>query len=295
MKLGELVAGLGDKCVSGNLDREISSLVTNSQQVGPGSLFVCLKGLQFDGHDFIQQAIKAGAGALLVQEGIDLPEAPYPAIIKVPDSRKAVGLIAAKFYDFPSLKLTLIGITGTNGKTTTTYLTEAILKEANLKTSRISTISYKVGDKEEAAWQTTPEALELQIILAEAVKAGSSHLVIEVSSHGLALFRTLGCEFDLGVFTNLSQDHLDFHHTLDDYLEAKMMLFESLGQQAKKDFPKAAIINIDDPCSQRVISCLSVPMVSYGIKNQADIYASNIEMTPQGCTFFLGTPGCSFN
>lgn len=288
MKLGELVAVLENKSVSGNLDTEITNITASSSHVQPDALFICLKGLHFDGHNFIEQAVKSGARALLVCKDIQL-STPNIAIIKIPDTKKAIGPISARFYDYPSSKITIIGITGTNGKTTTTYLTEAVLKKANLNVSRLSTIDYKIGDKEESSWQTTPEALELQGILYKVVESGSSHLVMEVSSHGLALFRTLGCEFDIGVFTNLSQDHLDFHLNMEDYFKAKLMLFESLGTGAKKDFPKRAVINVDDPYSQRIISCLKdVSVITYGIKNPADIFASNIDINQKGCSFFYG-------
>lgn len=295
MRLGELVAVLEDRSVSGDLNLELTSLVSDSRQVKPGSLFACLKGLQSDGHHFIDQAIKSGAVALLVQQG-DWSEIPsHISVICVPDSRKALSHLSAKFYDYPSQKLTIIGITGTNGKTTTTYLSESILKEAGFKVSRLSTITYHIGDEEETAWQTTPEALQLQAILAQAVASGSSHLVMEASSHGLALHRTIDCEFDLGVFTNLSQDHLDFHQTLNNYIKAKLLLFESLGKESKKDFPKAAIINLDDPVSQQIISCLSVPAITYSLRSQADIYASDIKITPTGSSFFLSQQGYHYH
>jgi len=279
MNLQKLVSNLKEKQIIGNPQIEITQVTTCSKEVVPGSLFICIKGFKVDGHDYINEAIQKGAKAVLISK--EVPILPSLTYIKVPDSRHATSTIADTFYDSPSSKLKLIGITGTNGKTTTAYFIESILNAANYKPVRISTISYKIGECETPAVHTTPEALDLQHILAQAVEHAATHVVMEVSSHALVLHRTSNCNFDTAIFTNISPEHLDFHLTKENYLTAKIKLF--------KDLPKSgmAIINIDDEHAQEVISNTQAKTVTYGLSDKAQIYASDIESTKMKTAFLL--------
>ncbi len=291
MNLERLVHNLKQRQVIGNLNLEITNITTDSKKVSAGSLFICIEGFKVDGHNYIDEAIQRGANSILISK--DVPVTPTITYIKVPETRLATPIIADTFYDHPSSKLRLIGITGTNGKTTTAYLIESILNTAGYKPTRISTITTKIGNTETLSNQTTPEALELQETLARAVQEGSTHVVMEVSSHALALHRTLGCEFDTAIFTNITPEHLDFHLTENDYLAAKLKLFKALPESA------TAIINIDDTHSEEVISNTQAKTITYGLSNRfktwdrfktwnkAQIYAYGIESTISHTSFFL--------
>jgi len=283
MNLQRLISNLSEKQIIGTPDIEITHITTHSQKVQPGTLFICIEGFKVDGHNYINEAIQRGAKAVLISK--ELPLLPSLTYIKVPDCRQATPIIANTFYDFPSSKLKLIGITGTNGKTTTAYLIESILHTAGYKPARISTISYKIGNSEIPACQTTPEALELQDMFAQAVKNGVTHVVMEVSSHALALHRTSGCQFDTAIFTNITQDHLDFHLTMENYLTSKIKLFKEISPSG------VAIINIDDKQAQKIISNTCVKTITYGLSNQAQIYAYNIKSTKTNTAFFLSAQG----
>ncbi|MFH1562401.1 MAG: UDP-N-acetylmuramyl-tripeptide synthetase [Nitrospirota bacterium] len=283
MNLQRLVHNLKQRHIIGSLDLEITNIATHSKKVNAGSLFICIEGFKVDGHNYIDEAIQRGAKAVLVSR--DVTFSPSVTYIKVPDTRQAIPIIADIFYDHPSSKLKLIGITGTNGKTTTAYLIESILNTAGYIPTRISTITTKIGNTETLSDQTTPEALELQGILAQAVKAGSTHVVMEVSSHALALHRTSGCKFDTAIFTNITPEHLDFHLTQDDYLAAKLKLFKTLSSFG------TAIINIDDAHSPEVIANTEAKTITYGLSDKAQYYADNIESTKVGTSFFLSVQG----
>ncbi len=288
MNLERLVYNLKERQVIGNLNLEITNITTDSKKVSAGSLFICIEGFKVDGHNYITEAIQRGATAILISKKaclVNVPVTPTITYIKVPDTRLATPIIADTFYDHPSSKLRLIGITGTNGKTTTAYLIESILNTAGYKPTRISTITTKIGNTETLSNQTTPEALELQKILSEAVKKNSTHVVMEVSSHALALHRTLGCEFDIAIFTNITPEHLDFHLTENDYLAAKLKLFKALPESA------TAIINLDDTHSKEVISNTQAKTITYGLSDKAQIYAYKIESTISNTSFFLSIQG----
>ncbi|MEW6621143.1 MAG: UDP-N-acetylmuramoyl-L-alanyl-D-glutamate--2,6-diaminopimelate ligase [bacterium] len=279
MNLQELVSKLKEKQIIGNKDVEITHLTTSSKNVVFGSLFICIKGFRVDGHNYIEEAIEKGAKAILVCE--DVPILSGVTYIKVTDTRQATSIIADTFYDSPSSKFQLIGITGTNGKTTIAYLIESLLKTAGYKPARFSTISYKIGELEIPAGQTTPEALELQQMLAQAVENAVTHVVMEISSHALALSRTANCDFDYAIFTNITQDHLDFHKTMDDYLTAKIKLFKELKPQG------IAIINLDDAHSQKIISNTRAKTITYGLSDKAQIYAEKVMSTKRNTSFFF--------
>ena len=234
MKLGELLTALGSETAlpPDRLEREVLDIAHDSRKVKPGSLFVAVRGFHSDGHQFISQALQQGAVAV-VAERPDSRRSPLDApLIIVDDSRRALALLADAFYGHPSQRLKLIGITGTNGKTTTTYLVKSVIEAAGQTAGLIGTIDYRIGDRVYPAPNTTPESLDLQRLLSEMVGLGAGLCVMEVSSHALALGRTLGCEFAVAAFTNLTQDHLDFHENMDAYFQAKLLLFTGLSAEA---------------------------------------------------------------
>jgi len=286
--LKELIEELNDKDVSGRQDVEVMGVACDSRKVEKGFLFVCVRGFNFDGHMFTKEAIKKGACALVVEKDIEPVDG--ITIVKVPSSRFALGLLGSKFYNWPSSKLWVVGITGTNGKTTTTYLARKILSEAGKKVALFGTIAYQLGDKVLPASTTTPQSLELQSMFKKLVEDGFESVVMEVSSHALALDRVVGCEFDAGVFTNLGRDHLDFHKTIENYLEAKTKLFRLLSQPSERYKQKRAIINIDDPYARHIIKNTKVRILTYGIIQEANIRACDISLSRGGSKFNVTTP-----
>lgn len=286
MWLWELIGVLDEKQIDGNPNIRINNIAIDSRCVTDDSLFVCIQGFATDGHAYIHQAIKNGAVAVLIDKDVSVP--PGIVSIRVASTRSIMGKIAAAFYGFPSKNLRMIGITGTNGKTTITYLIEAVLKAAGYNGARLSTTQYKIGEEQLLASHTTPDSIELQQLLKKAIDAQCTHLVMEVSSHALSLNRVDGCEFDTAVFTNLTVDHLDFHHTQDEYLKAKIRLFTSLGEMHDKGLPKLAIINTDSPVAQKIIGAINTTncqIQGYGIETQTDIRAEGIEITKDYTSF----------
>ena len=287
MKLGDLLSVLGEQVTlpPGERDREVLDIAHDSRNVKPGSLFVAVRGFHSDGHQFIPQAAQQGATAILAEEragGTALPDVP---LIIVDDSRKALALLADAFYGHPSRRLRLVGITGTNGKTTTTYLVKSIIEAAGKTAGLIGTIDYRVGDRIYPAPNTTPESLDLQRLLAEMAGLGAASCVMEVSSHALALNRTLGCAFAVAAFTNLTQDHLDFHETMDAYFQAKLLLFTGLASDAY------AIINADDPRSAAIIKATKAKVMTTGHSERADVRPSGaVRHGINGLSFKASTP-----
>ncbi|OGC08532.1 UDP-N-acetylmuramoyl-L-alanyl-D-glutamate--2,6-diaminopimelate ligase [candidate division WOR-1 bacterium RIFOXYD2_FULL_36_8] len=235
-----------------------NNIAYDSRKVKSGDLFVAIPGLKVDGHDFIAHAIKAGASTIVAEKDFDAP--PSVKKVIVDNSRKALAELSNRFYDCPSKKLKIIGITGTNGKTTTAYLIESILSAAGFRVGLIGTVENKIGGKSIDSKLTTPESLELQELLAEMLRAGVTHVVMEVSSHALAQYRVYGCDFDVAIYTNLTHDHLDFHKDMNSYLEEKKKLFKMLKPSG------AAIINVDDPYSKDIASVVETEVVFYGFK-----------------------------
>ncbi|MFC1510911.1 UDP-N-acetylmuramoyl-L-alanyl-D-glutamate--2,6-diaminopimelate ligase [Candidatus Margulisiibacteriota bacterium] len=225
-----------------------TGIAYDSRKVKPGDLFVAIPGYKVNGEDFIPQAVKNGAKVIVAEKDVQVPEG--VELQKVPSARQALAHLACKFYDNPSQKVKLIGVTGTNGKTTTVFLIESILKSAGYKVGTITTVNGQL---------TTPESLDLQAQLNEMVKNGITHVIMEVSSHALALGRVYGCDFDIAIFTNLTHDHLDFHKTREVYLAVKKKLFETLKSDG------VAIINVDDPASRNFISVVKGEVVTYGV------------------------------
>lgn len=265
---------------------KINKVHMDHRHISEGDLFLCIKGFTVDGHDFAQGAVENGASIIVSEKPLSIETVP---VILVPDTTRALALIANKFYDYPSRKIDLVGITGTNGKTTTTYLLEEIFREAEKNTGLIGTIQLKIKDETKPLKNTTPDALQLQTYFAEMVEAKVDIAFMEVSSHALDLGRVYGTEFDIALFTNLSQDHLDYHETMEEYLEAKSLLFSGLGN-SYTDRPKFAIVNADDPASEVIKKKTMQPIITYGIKKKSDIQASQIENSLTGTSFIVTTP-----
>lgn len=262
--------------------------VEDSRHVVAGSIFVARKGLNVDGHDYIEAAIKRGAAAIVGEYAIDL-DIPY---VQVKDAQQALGYLAASYYDFPSRHLTIIGITGTNGKTTTTHLLHSILKLATKgKTGFISTIGADFGSSsaDTGLHVTTPTAPEIHKHLAMMVDAGLSHAILEMTSHGLEQGRLAGVDIDVAVVTNVTHEHLDFHGSFESYRAAKGIMFNMLEQSYRKpDTPKMSILNADDDSFELYSKIPSDTIVSYGIENDADYRAKKIEHAPDATHFFVG-------
>jgi len=272
-RLQELLRLIPQAVVTGRVDQMIEQLAYDSRLVGAATLFVCLPGAHVDGHDYIDKAVQCGAVAVLVDRDISCNE--NITVIKVDDTRRAMQILAPSFYDYPAGKLRLIGITGTNGKTTTTYLIASILKQAGFAVGVIGTIQTLIGDTVLPVKNTTPDVIDLQQLLVKMVAAGMDYVVMEVSSHALAMHRVAGCEFDGAVFTNLTQDHLDYHHTLENYRAAKALLFQSLGHKAAKK-NKWAVINIDDAAGQTMIDSTAGEVTTYSLQGKGNLQADQM-------------------
>ena len=273
----------------GNLDVSVNAITDDSRAVSTHSLFVAVKGERVDGHEFIPAAMRGGMVALVSQQPVR--EVSVPSI-HVDDSRKALGLLGSRFYGDPSSHIRMIGVTGTNGKTTTTYVCKALLEALGHSVGLIGTVAYQIGERTIPATHTTPGSLELQQLLAEMVGGGSTTAVMEVSSHALAQDRTSGCEYDVAVFSNLTQDHLDFHKTMEEYFQAKLRLFTGLKTGNKAN--KRAIVNIDDHYGSRIVERCPAPVWTYALKAKADLRAEAVRLSLQGTTFTAATPVGSF-
>lgn len=285
VKLSAAVEGLPGAQRIGAGDPDVRHVRYHSQQVEPGDLFVCVRGFRHDGHRFADEAARRGAAALLVEERLplDLPQ------VLVPSTRVAMGRVAARLLGNPSRKLRVIGITGTNGKTTTSHLVKACLEAAGQRTGLIGTVHHLVGGRTLLAQRTTPEAPDLLELMAAMAEQGAQAVVMEVSSHALSLHRTEGCEIDVGVFTNVTQDHLDFHATFEEYVQAKARLFSLLTHEAQKS-EKLAVLNVDDPHWKTMERATQAPVVLYGFTSQAQVRAEEVKLEPHGSTFRLVSP-----
>ncbi|WP_427338494.1 UDP-N-acetylmuramoyl-L-alanyl-D-glutamate--2,6-diaminopimelate ligase [Caloranaerobacter sp. DY30410] len=288
MKLTDLINGLEIEKYSGDLDMEISKIVYDSRKAVNGCVFVAIEGYKTDGHNYISQAISNGAKVVILQKDINIPENIVKILVK--DTRCALARISSNYYKNPSRKLELIGITGTNGKTTTTYLIKSILEMVGKNVGVIGTIGNVINDKVIKAKNTTPESLDLQEIFNHMVETNIDSCVMEVSSHSLELKRVEYCDFNVGIFTNLTPEHLDFHKDLQSYMEAKVKLFYKT-----RDYN---IINADDEYGKKIKSIiqeLKTPILTYGIESEADITAHNIEIYASGVKFDLITPNGSID
>src|SRR5213595_3376056 len=242
MQLKVLARAIAPHRVIGSLDREVESIAYDSRRVQGNTLFVAIRGEKSDGHQFVDQAIEQGASVIVAEREISSPRA---TSLVVEDSRSALADLSSAFYGVPARKLKLAAVTGTNGKTTTTFLIKHICEKAGLRCGLLGTVRYEIADRVLPAVRTTPESLDVYDLLAQMVNAGCKAAAMEVSSHALAQERVRGIEWDVAVFTNLTQDHLDFHGTMENYFEAKARLFTGLAEQKSKTKP-TAVINLDD-------------------------------------------------
>lgn len=279
--LGTLAASAGHLVgeTSGDLSIPVLGVTYDSRTVDEGDLFFCVPGATTDGHRFAPDALAAGAAALCVERHLDL-DAPQ---VLVPDVRVAMARLGAAFFGDPTASLTILGVTGTNGKTTTTFLLESILRADGHKTGLIGTIETRVGDHVKPGVRTTPESLDLQRLFAEMVAEGVTAAAMEVTSHALVLDRVEAVHLSAAGFTNLTQDHLDFHRGMEDYFEAKSSLFVPARVER-------GATNVDDEYGLRLLASASVPMVGFGVSTQAQIRAEDISFEPGGSRFKVTTP-----
>lgn len=267
-------------------DLTINEIKMDSREVNQGDLFICINGFTVDGHDYVDQAIENGAAAIITERSIHT----LICTITVPDSLRALAMIVAYYYDYPTTKFPLIGITGTNGKTTISYLVESIINEYGKKTGVIGTIQMKIGNQLFPVQNTTPDSLFLQQSFHKMVECNVDAAIMEVSSHALDMGRAFGCDFDIVVFSNLSQDHLDYHKNMDDYLRAKSLLFAQLGNTYKNRDQKFAVLNVDDPSYEVIKRSTAQHILTYGCKKDAAITATNIQLEANKTSFSLNTP-----
>jgi UDP-N-acetylmuramoyl-L-alanyl-D-glutamate--2,6-diaminopimelate ligase len=286
MKLKDALAGVPYLRFDGGGKEEIQGIAYSSKNVQPGFLFAALKGVKRDGFEFVEEAVSRGASAILSEKSkpINLEK----SWIHVSDAREALALISANFYSHPSQKIKVIGVTGTKGKTTITYLLEAVLEKSRFNPGVIGTVSYRWKNANIPADKTTPEAPDLQRLLSEMVEQGVTHCVIEVSSHALDLKRVSGIGFDIAVFTNLSGDHLDYHHSMEEYFEAKKKLFFL---NHKK---RMAVVNLDDSWGKKLIPEIRTGVISYGLEPAAIVRGENFKLSEKGIETSVKYPGGKF-
>jgi UDP-N-acetylmuramoyl-L-alanyl-D-glutamate--2,6-diaminopimelate ligase len=278
MLLKELIASIPDAVQSrGNIDITIDGLTMNSRDVTSNGLFFCISGSRVDAHDFAPQAIENGCTALVVSRFIDAPDVPQ---VKVENVRSAMAYIAAAFFGNPAKSLRLIGISGTKGKTTTTYLVKSIMEEAGFKVGLIGTTGNMIGDTYIKSTLTTPDSIDLHRTFREMLDEGVEIVCMEVSAHAIDMHRIDGLFFEAACYTNLSQDHLDYFQTMEQYFEAKKKFFTS-------NFALNVSLNIDDETSLRILDDLNVPYLTYGIRVNSDLYARDIEISEKGIHFLI--------
>lgn len=275
-RLTDLAAAAGDLLVRVDGEAEIAGLSFDSRRTVAGDLFFCIPGARSDGHDHAAAAAAAGAAAVLVERpvAIGVPE------VHVTNARRAMARVAAHFYGHPARDLQVIGVTGTNGKTTTTFLLEAVLTAAGLTPGVIGTIETRIGGVVRPGVRTTPESLDLQRLFAEMRTAGVDAVAMEVTSHALALDRVEGVEFAAAGFTNLTQDHLDFHASMEDYYAAKRALFT-------RGRARRGAVNVDDAYGRRLVTECEIETITFGASPGADVRAENVHLGSKGTHFVL--------
>ena len=296
MKFRDLLHGLNPIANTGTLDIDITGIVSDNREVKPGNLFVCYQGIHVDSHTFIADALQRGAVGIIGEKPATALEIPAASTtyLQVPDGRRALSLLAANWHGNPAKDLKLIGITGTNGKTSTAHLVYAILKAYGQRTALIGTVGHRYTDahgEEEIlpTALTTPDAFALHALFKQFVAEGVEYVIMETSSQGLALQRLAGLTFDTAVFTNFTQDHLDYHQTMEEYLKAKLMLFEQLNDNG------FAILNSDTPVTERIAEvCTRTQVLMYGADDRADLYSENIAFSYNRSAFTAITPAGRF-
>lgn len=282
MKLQELVSGIDTLEVHGDPGTEVTEIAYDSRALEPGSLFVAMRGEQADGHEFAVDAVRKGAAAVVCERPLAL-DVPW---VRVPSGRVALAELAAKFFGYPTRQLCLIGITGTNGKTTTAHLIDSVLGAAGHATVLLGTAGHRGPGFSGEATLTTPEAPDLERWFRQSVDAGGTHAVMEVSSHAIAMRRTWGLAFDVAVFTNLSGEHLDFHQNMDSYFKTKEQLFRGQGSLP----PALAVFNRDDPYGARLVDCGNPKVLTFGSDSDADVRPLDADFRPDGIEVELSTP-----
>ena len=287
MKLNELLQTVKPLAVEGPVDRDITGITYDSRRVMPGNLFVAMRGENTDGHRYVEAAIDRGAAAVVLEREGGLN--PRATRIRVEDARHTLALASAEFYSHPSQQLKVVGVTGTNGKTTTAFMIKAIMEAAGLGAGLIGTVHYQIGQRIIPASRTTPESVEIQDMMSQMLRANCSGVAMEVSSHALDLQRVAGIDYDVAVFTNLSQDHLDYHGTMKKYFEAKTKLFLALGSMRKRG---RAVVNTDNEYGRRLIARLGGEnaVVTYGVSSDAAIRALDVRVSADGTYFVVRTP-----
>lgn len=285
--LRALLDGLAGCQVTGDVDVPVTGLAYHSREVTPGGLFVALKGARTDGHLYLAASLDAGARVVVTEQELVPP--PGVTVVRVPQARLALAHISAAFYGHPSRELTLVGITGTNGKTSTTYILESILNAAGARVGVVGTVNYRVGESTWPAPVTTPESLDLQRLLREMRTRGVTHVFLEVSSHALDLRRVDGALFAAAVFTNLSQDHLDYHRDLDDYFAAKSRLFMEILANGRPS-RGLAVLNLDDPRGRELKDAVGAPALTYGLHPDSQVRPLSYRYRQDGLSARLTTP-----
>lgn len=287
VKLSELICDIDVVKVLGPSDVDVAGLAYRAQDAHAGYCFVALVGSKSDGHAFARDAIRAGASVVVSQKALDIGGDATNVVVK--DSRIALGRISARFFGDPSAKLALIGITGTNGKTTTTYVLESILRNAGMHPGVIGTVEYRYNGRSFPAPHTTPQSLDLQGLLADMHKGGCDSCAMEVSSHALDQHRVAGARYDVGVFMNLTPEHLDYHEDMQAYFDAKALLFECVLAEGGKT-GATAVINIDDPYGAKLVTRSRVPVLRFGLGDEAEVRGSGIETGLEGLRMRIDTP-----
>lgn len=294
MILSDLLKGIRVTKLTGSGELNISGISIDSNKVEKGFLFVALKGERTDGHEYIESAVSNGASAVIVERAPDLVYEGV-SVIEVPDSRVSLAGVSANFYSHPTKELSLVGITGTNGKTTVTYLLESIWKQDRLNSAVLGTIDYRYGESKMQSLMTTPESLDLMRMFREMRNSGVEIAAMEVSSHALDKKRVLGCHFDAAVFTNLTQDHLDYHGSIENYLNAKKMLFTNVLKGSEKEM-KYSIINLDDPYGDDIRKDAAGEVITYSAQDPgAAVFAESSEITERGIRARVNTPSGALN
>ena len=278
--------------VEGPQTAEVCHITADSRTVQEGSLFICLVGATVDGHSFVEKAVQDGAVAVVVSKPVTVPD--HVTVIYVEDTRQALQAAVPFFYDYPASKMRMIGVTGTNGKTTTTHIIAHLLRSQGYTVGVIGTVHILIDDQSYPIHNTTPDVADLQQILQQMVDAGVTHCIMEVSSHALALGRTAGVEYDTAVFTNLTQDHLDFHKTFDNYLAAKAKLFKQVSASYQVKEGKGAVINVDDAYGQSIVDVTTSPMITYSTEGKGTMNASDLTVTAKSSQFTLNYDGKSY-
>jgi len=293
VRVEDLLSNIQVLAIRGPMEGEVSSITYDSRKCTDGCLFCAIPGTEQDGHEFIPDAVSRGSKFILCEKEVEVP--PGVTTIRVRDVRETMGKLAKRFYGDPSSRLCLVGVTGTNGKTTLSYLLESIFQQAGFKTGVLGTVNYRYGGEILPAPNTTPESLDMHRILHEMVLMGVTHCVAEVSSHALALKRVDECDFDLGIFTNLSRDHLDFHRDMEDYFAAKRRLFSQILPRSQKGREIRMVLNGDDPWGKRLWEEETLPGWTYGKGGFNHVQVVDLSLSLRGLRAEVYAPGVTLS